>query len=167
MSGVNEQMLRQRILALSESKDWEAARKEWTLGLISMCSMRSANECLCTHFPIVELCHLTNGKTGATAIVGNVCVQRFLGIPSAVLFRGFKRISADPKKAPSIHVISYAHDREWIDDEERRFLERTLRKRNLSSADLMDRVRLSNRLASYARHTEREVQTRIDQARLS
>ncbi len=164
-AGVNEKILRDRILSLSKSKVWETARGEWALEQISMCSMRGAHECLCTHFPIVELCHLTNHQTGASAIVGNVCVQRFLGIPSAVLFRGFKRIAQNPGKAPSAEVIGYAFTRDWIDTEERDFLERTLRKRRLSAADMMTRMRLSNRLASYARQTEREVQTKLGDAR--
>lgn len=161
----NEQILRERILDRSYSTEWEAARLEWRLEQVTMCSLRHAVECLCTHFPIVELCHLRNERTGATAIVGNVCVQRFLGIPSAVLFRGFKRIGADPRKAASSAVIEYAARSGWLDEHERAFCERTIRKRNLSGPDMAMRMRINGKLSIRTRDAEHEVQTRLNAAR--
>ena len=159
---MNEQILRQEILARSVATDWESAKKEWQLERVEFCSMRDAEACLCTHFPIMELCFLRNERNGQNAMVGNVCVQKFLGIPSAVIFRGFKRIMADPAKAASLDVIKYAFKQRWISDWERTFCEDTVRKRRLSNVQLSKRIEINLRLADRVREVQADVDTRLN-----
>ena len=42
--------------------------------------------CLCSHFPIKEICVIRNRVNGVRAEVGNVCVKKFLGLPSGKIF---------------------------------------------------------------------------------
>jgi hypothetical protein len=143
---MNEQTLRQEILERSVATTWDAALAEWELSRIELTSLREPETCLCGHFPIIELCYLRNRLNGVEALVGNVCVQKFLGIPSDTLFRGFKRIMVDPSKAASQSVIDYATQRGWVSSWERSFCESMVRKRSLSPAQLGKRIEINQRI---------------------
>ena len=59
--GYNFQQLKAAILALSRATDWEVAKKEWRLVEISEAD--EPETCLCGHFPIIELCTISNATT--------------------------------------------------------------------------------------------------------
>ena len=72
------------IIALSEADRWDRARLEWWIEEIYI--QREPETCLCGHFPINELCVLRNEKNGHSAIVGNVCVKKFMKLSSDKMF---------------------------------------------------------------------------------
>jgi len=72
---MSEFVLFQKIIELSESKQWELARKEWILEGIGI--SKEECSCLCGHSPIKELCYLTNNLNNNRTIVGNCCVKKF------------------------------------------------------------------------------------------
>uniref|UniRef100_A0A914UH85 Uncharacterized protein n=1 Tax=Plectus sambesii TaxID=2011161 RepID=A0A914UH85_9BILA len=93
MSGCNLQKLKEAIISLSSANDWEAAKLEWRLNYIY--ETDEPDTCLCGHHPIRQLCVLCNLVNGNKAVVGNVCVNKFMGIPSAKVFDAFRRVKKD------------------------------------------------------------------------
>ena len=75
----NLETLRAAILELSLAKDWKSAVQEWSLESIEVLDHGESGRCLCGHRPIKHLCHLLNGRNRNAAIVGNVCVNHFVG----------------------------------------------------------------------------------------
>lgn len=71
----NNWVLREELIKRSYAKKWSKAIKEWDL--VSIESSEGQKKCLCSHYPIRELCHILNRKTGNKTIVGNVCVKLF------------------------------------------------------------------------------------------
>src|SRR3954468_6700613 len=65
--GYNFKRLRAEILARSHSKSWETARLEWNLNYIF--DVDEPEECLCGHFPIIEICVLTTKEYPSTVVV--------------------------------------------------------------------------------------------------
>lgn len=147
--GYNFQQLRAAILALSRATDWEVAKKEWHLVEIS-----EANEpetCLCGHFPIIELCTISNSTTAKSVDVGNVCVKRFLGFRSDLIFQSLKRVRADPDKAIGADATAFFHERGVINDWEYQFQQNTMRKRNLSHRQLATRHSINQKVIAAVR----------------
>lgn len=161
----NQETLRYEILQRSRAKDWDTALAEWDLHRIEFTSLREPEVCLCGHFPIIELCYLLNRHNGVEVLVGNVCVQKFLGIPSDTLFRGAKRIMLDPAKAASQGVIDYARRHDWITGWERTFCEDTMRKRNLSPAQLSKRIEINQRISARVSSARMNAATKIESAK--
>ncbi len=94
--GYNFRQLSKEILAKSRAEDWETARKEWAL--VDIIEADEPEACLCGHYPIMEICEIRNRVTGITTEVGNVCVKRFLGVRSDLIFTAVKKIRKDIKK---------------------------------------------------------------------
>lgn len=78
--GYNFKRLKAAILALSHADDWEVAKWEWKL--IGVFEADEPETCPCGYHPIVEIFTIRNAITGHVADVGNVCVKRFLGLPT-------------------------------------------------------------------------------------
>ncbi|MEL5876578.1 hypothetical protein [Cereibacter sphaeroides] len=91
--GYNFQQLKAAILALSQAADLEVAKKEWRL--VDISEADEPETCLCGHFPIIELCTIANAATAKSVDVGNVCMKRFLGFRSDLIFQSLKRVRAD------------------------------------------------------------------------
>jgi hypothetical protein len=141
----NGQTLTREILALSVATEWNTARREWDLSHIYFSDPDEPGTCLCGHTPIREHCVLTNRINGNIAIVGNVCVKRFLGLDADELFNAFRRIIKTSEAALGTKAVDYAFDQAWINTWERDFLHSTARKtrRGLSSKQLAIRVRIN------------------------
>ena len=76
-------------------------RGRWLQG-VSLTGIHEADEpetCPCGHFPIMEICSIHNRVTYHTTGVGNVCVKRFLGLRSDLIFTAIKRIKNDLGKS--------------------------------------------------------------------
>ena len=56
----NFEELKREILARSRATDWELAKKEWRLVAISEAD--EPERCLCSHFPIIELCSIRRNR---------------------------------------------------------------------------------------------------------
>jgi hypothetical protein len=132
--------LREAVIALSVADTWHEAKHGWKL--VSIFFTEVPGTCLCGH-PILENCVLYNRENGRETIVGNVCVARFLGLPSGVLFAGLRTIIRNRKAALNWDVIEYAREKCWINDWERTFYLDTLRKRRLSPKQRVKRVEIN------------------------
>jgi hypothetical protein len=107
----NFKILREEILVRSVSKVWELAVGEWELIEITQ---RSPGICLCTHQPIVNHCILRNNLNERIAVVGNVCVKRFMGINADKLFRSLRRTAANTRIPFCLELWCMAQRNYWI-----------------------------------------------------
>jgi hypothetical protein len=144
------QELASGIIERSVAETWEAARLEW--GLDSIYRQDTPETCLCGHHPIFELCELRNRINGNAATVGNVCVNRFIGLPSDLIFQGVRRVEKDMTKALNSAAVEYAWRRGWINAWEQGFCVNTARKRNLSNRQLATRIEINKKFLQNIRN---------------
>lgn len=142
--GYNFKQLRDAILKLSEASEWEVARKEW--GLISVSEAEEPETCLCGHYPIIEICTISNTLNGNRTDVGNHCVKRFLGLRSDLIFAALKRVKKDNTKSLNAEAIVFFYKRNLLNDWEYHFLQDTMSKRNLSAAQLKKREAINQKV---------------------
>jgi hypothetical protein len=142
--GHNRQRLMEGITDLSSAKTWEEARREWEVHAVY--ATPHPSQCLCGQYPISELCEIRNRITHNQAIVGNVCVKQFIGLPSDRIFAAVRRITGEEGCAVNEDTIELAHRRGWFNDWERGFYLNTWRKRRLSGRQAAKRVELNRRL---------------------
>jgi hypothetical protein len=135
--GYNFQQLKAHILPLSNAATWEVAVKEW-----SLTGIHEADEpetCPCGHFPIIEICSIHNRVTGHSTEVGNICVKRFLGLRSDLIFAAIKRIRKDLEKSLNVDAVAFFHEQGLLNEWEYNFCQNTMRLRSLSSAQFAKR----------------------------
>jgi hypothetical protein len=135
-------LLAREIIARSVADNWPLARREWDLADVYFCR-DPLGTCLCTHFPIVEHCLLVNRENGNRAVVGNVCVHRFFGLPSEAIFKGLRRIAGDQTRSMGEAAVEHAHQHGWMNDWERSFYLDTCCKRRLSPRQLAKREQIN------------------------
>jgi hypothetical protein len=146
---VSEYRLTSEILARSVAKHWEAAKREWSLAEVY--EAEEPETCLCGHFPIVELCILTNARNANTATVGNCCVKKFIGLPSDKIFTAVKRVRKDRDKSLNEEAIEHAHLRRWINEWERDFYLDVMNKRKLSERQLLKKQQINEKMLENMR----------------
>jgi len=142
--GFNFAQLKKAILALSRAQDWEAAKAEWRL--VDISEADDPETCLCGHYPIIELCSIKNGVTGHLTTVGNVCVKRFLGLRSDLVFASIKRIRKDEEKGINVHAASLFFQRGILNQWEYDFCQDTFRKRDLTDKQLAKRISINRKI---------------------
>lgn len=142
--GYNFEILKDNILKLSRSSDWRGAVKEWRL--VDVAESDIPETCLCGHFPIIEICTIKNVVTGEYAEVGNVCVKRFMGIRSDLIFASLKKVKDDMSKSLSAKSVEFFYDKGIINDYEYKFCCNTYRKRNLSDRQLDVRMKINTKV---------------------
>jgi hypothetical protein len=148
--GFNSKQLKAEILARSVASAWDAARLEWALEDVYF--VDDPETCLCGHFPIVEVCVLRNRKNRKSAEVGNVCVNKFMGLRSDKVFDAIKRIRKDIDRAPNAETIELFFGQGLISYWERKFSLDTWRKKNLTGGQLTKRHEINQKmLASLTR----------------
>lgn len=135
--------LQAHILPLSAAKNFEAARSEWVLEHVEVSD--DFDQCPCGQ-EIKEHCYIRNKVTGNKTYVGNVCVNRFLGIDTGTLFEGLKRLKQDPHANANHAVIDYAEERGYVYDKEPAFLRDTVRARKLSAAQKDWKAKINRRI---------------------
>jgi hypothetical protein len=126
----NFERLKAHILPLSRSSRFDIARTEWDLVGVEI--TEEFDNCPCGQ-EIKEHCYITNRITGESTYVGNVCINRFIGIDTGTLFDGLKRIAKDPYANANLDVIEHGRKLGFIYDSEYNFLVETRLKRNLSA----------------------------------
>lgn len=136
MATRNEVILATNIVAMSVSEHWGIARSEWDLHSIYF---SEKSQCLCSHAPIKEICVLRNRLNGNMTEVGNVCVNKFIGLPSALIFDSLKRVEKDESKGLNEEAARYLLHQGWISADDFDFLIRTSRKRALSVPEMTRR----------------------------
>ncbi|MDR3451148.1 MAG: hypothetical protein P4M15_15620 [Alphaproteobacteria bacterium] len=147
--GYNFQQLKTEILALSKAQEWEVAKKEWKLVEISEAS--DPETCLCGHYPIIELCTISNIVTGRSVDVGNVCVKRFLGFRSDLIFTSVKKIRNDINKSIGADAIVFFYERDVINSWEYNFLQDNMRKRILTPSQAAKRRTINQKILNSIR----------------
>jgi len=139
----NFERLKAHILPLSKAKDFETARTGWKLVAVEI--SEEFDNCPCGQ-EIKEHCYIENARTGKQTYVGNVCINRFIGIDTGNLFDGLRRISEDDTANANADVIEYANDRGFLYDKEYDFLMSTRRKRVLSPKQVAWKRRINRRI---------------------
>lgn len=139
----NFERLKAHILPLSHSDRFEAARTEWDL--VSVEITEEFDNCPCGQ-EIKEHCYITNRITGESTYVGNVCINRFIGIDTGSLFDGLKRIAKDHYANANLDVIEHGRKLGFIYDSEYAFLVETRRKRKLSPKQLEWKRKINRRI---------------------
>lgn len=136
-------LLKKHIVDLSHSNEFDVARAEWKLVRIEI--SEDFGQCPCGQ-DILEHCFIRNQITGRETWVGNVCINRFLGIDAGTLFDGFKRISANLAANANDAVIEYAQANGHLFDNEYDFLKSTKRKRTLTSKQISWKQKINQRI---------------------
>lgn len=139
----NFERLKAHIMPLSRAESFEQARSEWKV--IGVHIEQDWDECPCGQ-PIKELCFLENQLTKHRTYVGNVCVNRFMGIETGNLLSGLKKIMKDHSANANIDVIEYAKKNGYLFDKEYDFLMDTRNKRKLSSKTEQWKIRINQRI---------------------
>ena len=142
--GYNFKKLKSEILKLSKARDWEIAKKEWALH--SIYESDEFERCLCGHSPIKEICCLFNRITEKHADVGNVCVKKFLGIRSDLIFSALKRVRKDISKSLNADSITFFFEKKLLTNWEYDFLHDTMRKKSLSIKQINQRQRINSKV---------------------
>jgi hypothetical protein len=139
----------EEIMALSLAKSWGEAKREWVLSHVFYAA--SPGTCLCGKYPIIEHCVICNRENGNTAVVGNHCVRRFMGLPSERIFAGLRRIASDRGARLGDAVVEYAYAKGWISDWEYEFCRDKRRGRRLSPRQRAKRVEINEKVLERAR----------------
>jgi hypothetical protein len=156
MDSHNFERLKAHIIPLSVSQDFTSARSEWDLTAIEV--SEEMDNCPCGQ-DIKEHCFITNRLTGHQTYVGNVCINRFMGISTGTLCAGLKRIAQDDTANANDDLIDYAYQKGYLfDANELSFLRQTKLKRNLSFKQLEWKRKINRRILNgtvVARRTAR------------
>jgi hypothetical protein len=148
---MSEYQLTEKIITHSLNEDWDTAKLEWKL--IGTTWTDEPETCLCGHYPIKELCFLRNTQTGATVMIGNCCVKKFLGLSSEKMFAALRRVFNQRTRSLNPEVIHVAAEAGVLDSWELGFYLDTWRKRKLSDRQMACRVTLSNSSCGRWRRT--------------
>jgi len=143
MESHNYERLKEHILSLSVSDNFDLARTEWNLHSIEISD--EMDKCPCGQ-EIKEHCYIENKKNGNKTYVGNVCINRFLEISTGTLFDGLKRIRNDISANPNQALIEYANDKGYLFDKEYEFLISTMKKRNLTDKQKSWKEKINHRI---------------------
>ncbi len=139
----NFEQLKAHILPLSNARDFDAARREWDLTGFEY--SEEFDNCPCGQ-QIKEHCLIHNRITGRDTYVGNVCINRFIGIDTGNLFDGLKRIAKDNTANANEDLILHAYNLGYIYESEYEFLMDTRRKRTLSPKQLSWKQKINRRI---------------------
>ena len=148
--GYNFQQLKKHILPLSNATAWEVAVKEWSLVGIHEADERET--CCCGHFPIIEICSIHNRITGHATEVGNICVKRFLGLRSDLIFSAIKRIRKDQDKSLNADALAFFHERRVLNDWEYNFCQNTMNLRRFTLAQLSKRRDINDKILAVIKN---------------
>lgn len=144
MEGHNFERLKAHILPLSEARDFNAARTEWSLIAVEI--SEEFDECPCGQ-EIKEHCYIRNGLNGNETYVGNVCINRFIQIDTGNLFEGLKRIAKNNAANANSDLIEHAFRMGYLfGEKEYSFLKQTMHTRKLSAAQIAWKIKINRRI---------------------
>ncbi|MBS0179163.1 MAG: hypothetical protein JSR20_10430 [Nitrospira sp.] len=139
----NFERLKAHILPLSRAKVFDVARTEWRLVAVEI--SEEFDNCPCGQ-EIKEHCYIKNSVTEHETYVGNVCINRFIGIDTGNLFGGLRRIAENDTTNANADVIEYANERGFLYDKEYEFLMSTRLKRTLSDKQKAWKRKINRRI---------------------
>jgi len=143
MAGHNFERLKAHILPRSVAQDFHAARSEWDLLFVEISD--EPDHCPCGQ-EILEHCYIRNRLTHRETYVGNVCINRFLGIDTGNLFDGLRRIRDNASANANDAVIEYAQRNGFLFEKEYQFLHSTKLKKKPSAAQLAWKNKINRRI---------------------
>lgn len=143
----NFERLKLHILPLSNAADFNDARNEWRLVGIEV--RDDFDNCPCGK-EIKELCYIENQLNGNITHVGNVCVNKFIGIDTGNIFAGLRRIVEDDAANANEDLIIHAYKFGYIFEKEYQFLMQTRLKRKLSNKQLEWKRKINRRIINKA-----------------
>ena len=133
----NGQVLKANLLVLSSSKDWPSAKQEWKLHDIYILEENDEKEkCSCGHYPIKEVCILKNEINNNTAVVGNVCVKRFMDNIKYVDLSSILKVKKSNTKSVSENILELSYKKGYIIKKDYNFYKDIYRKRKLSEKQI-------------------------------
>ena len=141
----NFEKLKEHILPLSNSTDFHHAKNEWKLVGVEI--NEDWDNCPCGQ-SIKELCYIENQLNNQKTYVGNVCINKFIGIDTGNLFAGLKRIAKNDSANANEDLIIHAYKLGYIFENEYSFLMDTKHKRKLSEKQLAWKQKINNRITS-------------------
>lgn len=149
-TGYNFAQLQQEIFKRSqESADWTLCKNEW--GVHDIYKVGEEQTCLCGHHPIFQICQLQNEVTRDFADVGNVCVQKFIGLRSKRLFAALDRIAKDLRRSLNKEAIElYTHLRIIGAGEAEEYLSFYRRRKNVTDEQYEFKEAINSRILAYA-----------------
>ncbi len=151
----------EKIIALSESDNWEFAKLEWDFTYAYM--SEESQTCLCGRYPILEICVIKNKKNEKETEVGNCCVNKFLGINRAnMIFTSLKRVKKDISKSMSVETLKYLYDRNAINEFEYNFYSDIIRKRILSERQSDVKKHINKKLIAFTRYEVHSIFIKIN-----
>lgn len=145
ISDHNLESLKLHIIPLSNASEWNLAKNEWRLVGVEV--QDEWDHCPCGK-EIKELCHIKNQLNGNITYVGNVCVNRFIGIDTGNLFAGLRRIIENDTTNPNEDLIIHSYNLGYIFENEYNFLMQTRRKRILSAKQAEWKKKINRRIIS-------------------
>lgn len=146
----NEYILKQVIIENSVAKIWDLARLEWKLADIE--KSKDPETCSCSHFPIIELCWITNKINNKTLLVGNCCVNKFFDIDSGLMFDSIKKVLTDNKKSFNPTIINFYYELGIINEWELKFYIDIWRKRILTNKQKEYKLKINKKIIRSLKH---------------
>lgn len=139
----------EEIIDLSEANIWDFAKLEW--GFTSAYYSDEEQRCLCGHYPIRNICVITNKINSALTEVGNCCINKFLGIDDGnKIFTSIKRIKEKPKSSMSTEVLEYLYSKNTISDFDYKFYKSIFRRTSMSLKQWDIKEKINQKLLDFA-----------------
>lgn len=147
-TGHNELKFKAAILELSTSPEWDEAKAEWKLHFVY--NDPDDRSCECEHAPIHQICVIKNRKNGNKAVVGNVCVRRFLRLLSNRIFSVVRRLRDDINRSLNPVALDLFKDRDIIShQEEQEYLSYWRRRKNMSDDERAQKLAINQRVLAF------------------
>jgi len=127
--GKNNFILTSEVIKLSESKNWEEAKKEWKPFYIFN---QPNNTCLCSHHPITENIVMKNKTNSNEIIIGNCCIKKFWEIKDFTKY--FKALK---ENRINQSVINISFEKKIINEWEKNFISNLWRKKKLTEKQIL------------------------------
>jgi len=125
----NFQKLLDVILPKSVAKTWEQAKSEWSF--FGAIHDDAWGHCACEH-RIKERCFIQNKNTRDVVVIGNVCVDRFLGVSTTHILEMLRRMRTDKTLTLPIIIVNEMVKQNFIDVASRDFYSSVLASTTLS-----------------------------------
>ena len=143
--------LTEEILNLSESKEWDFAKLEWSFEFAYYAE--ELQKCLCGHYPIKNICVIKNRRNSSVTEVGNCCINKFLGIDEGnKIFSSIKKLKDSETASISSEVIEYIYKKKGISDFEYNFYKSIYRKRIMSDKQWDIKKRINHKFLNFTRY---------------
>jgi len=135
----------------SQCQIYPTLLKEWEVTSVERLDKGvDSEQCLCTHAPIRKVCHISNGSTGETAIVGRCCVLKFENEPGFAgthkVFDALSKIAKKRKDHANAELLNYAKAKNILTQAEYDKYMQIWRKRNLSTSEQSWLVGINQRI---------------------